>query len=169
MENKYTDILHQSQGTGLDFLATITYSELIMRAFYTILLAFVLISCNSSTPPNGALSEAQFVTAYCDLLEASLRSRNTQADSATAFLNATAALEKSGATREAFELTREWYAQDVSRWKGFMERVTVELEQRELKPLLPQQQPASLPASEAPAAPDQSPPSQPPGSVRSPD
>jgi hypothetical protein len=134
MENKYTEISHQSQGSGLDFLPTITYSECIMRAFYTILLAFVLISCNSSTPPKGALSEAQFVTAYCDLLEASLRSRNTQADSATAVLNATAALEKSGVTREAFELTRDWYAQDVSRWKTFLERVTVELEQRELKP-----------------------------------
>jgi hypothetical protein len=108
-----------------------------MRAFYSILLAFVLFSCNSSTPPKGALTEERFVAAYCDLLEASLRSKNSLADSATAAANANTALEKAGVTREAFNLTREWYAQDVSRWKGFMEKVTVELEQRELKPPLP--------------------------------
>lgn len=97
-------------------------------------MVFVLISCNSSTPPAGALTEERFVSAYCDLLDASLRSRNSFADSITAAANATTALEKAGVTREAFDLTRAWYAQDVSRWKSFMEKVSVELEQRELKP-----------------------------------
>jgi uncharacterized protein YcfL len=105
-----------------------------MRTFYMVLIAFLLVSCNSATPPKEALTEQQFLTAYCDLLEASLRSRNTQADSAACAQNATTALEKAGVTREAFELTRAWYTQHPDRWQGFMEKVSVELEMRELKP-----------------------------------
>ncbi len=93
-----------------------------------------MVSCNSAKPPQGALTEERFVTAYCDLLEASLRSRNTGADSSTAAQNANTALEKAGTTRTAFDLTRAWYNEDPSRWKAFMEKVTVELEQREMKP-----------------------------------
>lgn len=110
------------------------YSELIMRKYYSILLAFLLISCKSGGPPAGALDEEQFVSAYCDLLEASLRSRNAHADSTTAAGNASAALNNAGISREAFELTRQWYDQDVNRWKTFMDRVTAELERREMKP-----------------------------------
>lgn len=137
MERKYTDIPHQSQGRvgpPIDFLATITYSESNMRTFCSILTIFLLVSCNSATPPKGALTEQQFLTAYCDLLEASLRSRNTQADSSTSAQNAATALEKAGVTREAFNRTREWYDQHPDEWKVFMEKVTVELEQREMKP-----------------------------------
>jgi hypothetical protein len=110
------------------------YSDDIMRTFYSILLTFLLISCRSGGPPAGALNEERFVSVYCDLLEASLRSRNTKADSATAAGNASEALEKAGVSREAFQLTRQWYDQDVDRWKTFMEKVTVELERREMKP-----------------------------------
>lgn len=137
MEHKYTDIPHQSQGrvgSPIDFLATITYSVSNMRAFCSVLIPFLLISCNSATPPEGALPEQQFVTAYCDLLEASLRSRNSQADSATCVQNAATALEKAGVTREAFDRTRAWYDAHPDEWRTFMEKVTVELEQRELKP-----------------------------------
>jgi hypothetical protein len=105
-----------------------------MRMFYSILLAFLLISCKSEGPPAGALDEEQFVTAYCDLLEASLRSRNTHADSITAAGNASAALNNAGVSREAFDLTRRWYDQDVNRWKAFMDKVIAELERREMKP-----------------------------------
>lgn len=137
MEHKYTDIPHQSQGRAappIDFLTTITYSESNMRTFCSILIPFLLISCNSATPPEGALSEQQFVTAYCDLLEASLRSRNSQADSATCAQNAATALEKAGVSRDAFDRTRAWYDEHPDEWRAFMEKVTVELEQREMKP-----------------------------------
>jgi hypothetical protein len=111
-----------------------TYSENNMRTFCPVLIAFLLVSCNSATPPKGALTEPQFLTAYCDLLEASLRSRNTQADSATCAQNAMTALETAGVTREAFELTRAWYGQNPDRWQGFLEKVSAELEMREMKP-----------------------------------
>ena len=134
MEHEYTDISHQSQECGLDFLATMTYSEGIMRPFCLILIAFLLISCKSHLPPKGALPEERFVSTYCDLLEASLRSRNSQADSVTSAQNGATALEKAGVTREAFDRTRTWYNEEPARWKAFMEKVTVELEQREMKP-----------------------------------
>ncbi len=105
-----------------------------MRTFCLILTTFLLVSCNSTNPPGGALSEQQFVTAYCDLLEASLRSRNTHADSATAAQNATTALERAGFTREAFDRTRAWYDEHPDEWKTFLEKVTLELEHREMKP-----------------------------------
>ena len=111
-----------------------TYSESNMRTFCPILIAFLLVSCNSATPPKEALPEQQFLTAYCDLLEASLRSRNTQADSSTCAQNAASALEKAGVTREAFDLTRAWYDENPDQWKTFMEKVSAELEQREMKP-----------------------------------
>lgn len=105
-----------------------------MRTFCSILITFLLVSCNSATPPKEALPEQQFLAVYCDLLEASLRSRNSQADSSTAAQNAAATLEKAGVTREAFDLTRAWYDQHPDRWKTFMEKVSAELEQREMKP-----------------------------------
>ena len=111
-----------------------TYSESNMRTFCPILITFLLVSCNSATPPEGALTEQQFLTVYCDLLEASLRSRNTQADSSTSAQNAATALEKAGVTREAFDRTRGWYDAHPDEWKSFMEKVSVELEQREMKP-----------------------------------
>lgn len=105
-----------------------------MKSFALLLMAFCLISCGAGSPPAGVLDQERFVQVYCDLLESSLRSRNSRAEPATAAANASTVLEKAGVTREAYEQTRRWYDQDMERWKTFMEAVTAECERRELKP-----------------------------------
>jgi hypothetical protein len=95
-----------------------------------------LLSCGSSSRPPEVLDEARFVGVYCDLLQESLRSRNTNAVSAAARANADSILGRSGVPRDVFEKTYKWYNEDVTRWKTFMEEVTHELERRETTPSL---------------------------------
>lgn len=98
-------------------------------------LAF-LLSCGSSSRPPEVLDQHRFVAVYCDLLQESLRSRNTTAGPATARANADSILSRAGVARDTFVKTYQWYNEDVTRWKTFMEEVTRELERRETTPSL---------------------------------
>jgi hypothetical protein len=97
---------------------------------------FCLFACllPEDNRPLGALDEPRFVGVYCDLLEESLRSRNVSAEPDTALSNAAAVLNRKGISRDAFESTYNWYNEDITRWKNFMEEVTRELERREATP-----------------------------------
>lgn len=114
-----------------------------MSRLLPILCLVWLVSCGSDKRPSGVLEEAPFATAYCDLLQESLRSRNSGADPPTALANADTVLKRAGISREAFEATFLWYNQDVTRWKSFMEEVTRELERRESAQIPPPAPPAS--------------------------
>ena len=114
-----------------------------MRRILLILCLFCLVSCQSDKRPAGILDEAPFVSAYCDLLQESQRSRNSGADPITAQANAATVLEHAGISREVFESTYLWYNEDITRWKTFMQEVTRVLERRESSPTPPPAQPAS--------------------------
>ncbi|MCC6397178.1 MAG: DUF4296 domain-containing protein [Bacteroidetes bacterium] len=108
-----------------------------MRYVFPLLLAMLfLTSCDAGRRPAGVLDQERFVAVYCDLLQQTLRSRNTRADPSTAAANAQAVLDSAGVSRDSYQATYRWYNEDVTRWKAFWEEVTKELERRESIPPL---------------------------------
>jgi hypothetical protein len=120
----------------IDFQQTNAYSALMRYVTPLLFSLLFLISCDSGRRPSGVMDEERFVTVYCDLLQQSLRSRNTRADPSTAAANAQAILDSAGVSRDSYQATYRWYNEDVTRWKAFWEEVTKELERRETIPPL---------------------------------
>lgn len=103
-----------------------------MRPVTIVLACLLLAGCRSGPTSEIPLERGKFLAVYCDLLQESLRNRNTGADPRTAMANADRILEKHGVTRAQFDSTTSWYNADVRRWKYFFDDAAKELEAREI-------------------------------------
>jgi hypothetical protein len=105
-----------------------------MRASLILLVCLLAAGCQPSTPPAGTIERQKFISIYCDLLQESVRSRNSGADLKTAKDNADSILARNGVTRAEFDSTTHWFNADVRRWRSFFDDAAKELENRELHP-----------------------------------
>jgi hypothetical protein len=103
-----------------------------MRSSLLLFACLLTAGCQSAKTPPGTLSRETYLAVYCDLLQESLRGKNSGADLRTALQNGENALAKRGVTRAQFDSTTGWYNADVRRWKLFFDDAAKELELREL-------------------------------------
>ena len=103
-----------------------------MRLSILLFACFVAAGCQIREKPPGTLDRETYLAAYCDLLQESLRGKNSGADPRTAIQNGENVLAKRGVTRAQFDSTTGWYNADVRRWKLFFDDAAKELELREL-------------------------------------
>jgi len=103
-----------------------------MRLSILLFACFLAAGCQMGKKPSGTLERDTYVAVYCDLLQESLRGKNSGADPRTAMQNGEKVLAKRGVTRGQFDSTTGWYNADVRRWKRFFDDAAKELELREL-------------------------------------
>ena len=103
-----------------------------MRLTGIVVTCLLLAGCHARPTSETPLAREKFLAVYCDLLQESLRSKNSNANPQTAMENADRILEKHGVTRAQFDTTTGWYNADVRRWKSFFDDAAKELETREL-------------------------------------
>ena len=84
-----------------------------MRLSLLLFACFVAAGCQIGGKPSGTLDRETYLAAYCDLLQESLRGKNSGADPRTAIQNGENALAKRGVTRAQFDSTTGWYNADV--------------------------------------------------------
>jgi hypothetical protein len=105
-----------------------------MRATLILILCLLMAGCHQNIQPAGTIERQKFITIYCDLLQESVRSRNSGADPKTAEANADSILARNGVTRAEFDSTTRWFNADVRRWRNFFDEAAKELESRDLHP-----------------------------------
>ncbi len=103
-----------------------------MRLSIVLFVCCVAAGCQKGKNPPGTLERETYLATYCDLLQESMRGKNSGADPRTAIQNGENALAKRGVTRAQFDSTTGWYNADVRRWKLFFDDAAKELELREL-------------------------------------
>ena len=103
-----------------------------MRLSLLLFACFLSAGCQTDKRPTGTLERNTYLAAYCDLLQESLRGKNSGADPRTAIRNGGDVLARRGVTRAQFDSTTAWYNADVRRWKHFFDDAAKELELREL-------------------------------------
>jgi hypothetical protein len=114
-----------------------------MRLTFVVIAGLLIVGCRPSTGATAILERATYLQVYCDLVQESLRSKNSGADPKTASSNAERIFQKHAVTRAQFDSTTNWYNADVRRWKGFYDDAAKELELRELRPPTPPLEPGA--------------------------
>jgi len=107
-----------------------------MRVPALLLICLLITGCQRNAQPPGTIERQKFITVYCDLLQESVRSKNSGADPKTAESNADSILARNGVTRAEFDSTTHWFNADVRRWRSFFDEAARELENRELHPAI---------------------------------
>jgi len=103
-----------------------------MRLSILLFACLLAAGCHKGTNHSGVLDRQTYLAVYCDLLQESVRGKNSGADPRTAIQNGEKVLAARGVTQAQFDSTTGWYNADVRRWKHFFDDAAKELELREL-------------------------------------
>ena len=114
-----------------------------MRLTCIVIVSLLIAGCRPSSGTTGVLDRSTYLQVYCDLVQESLRSKNSGADPKTASSNADRIFQKHAVTRAQFDSTTNWFNADVRRWQGFYDEAAKELEMRELRPPAPPLEPGN--------------------------
>jgi hypothetical protein len=105
-----------------------------MRTLLLIISCLSILGCHTTQDRPGIADRDVYLKTYCDLVQESLRSKNSNADPRTAAANVVGIYRKYGITRSQFDSTTKWFNNDVRRWKSFFDDAAKEIELRELNP-----------------------------------